>query len=75
MILGIFEMFGETMFSEKERVIFSMLTIIYVIHVQFFWHDPLAFLGLLRLGFCGMFDFPGFAMFDKVEMLFLFSII
>ena len=50
-------------------IIFSMLKIIYVIHMRLFWHGPLAFRDLHRLGLRGMFDSPGFAMFDRVGML------
>ena len=51
------------------KIILSMLIIIYIIHMRLFWHSLHAFLDLGRLGFREMFDSRGFAMFDRVGML------
>ena len=62
---------GKQDFMKRYMIIFSMLKITYVIHMRLFWHGPLAFLDLHRLSFRGMFDSPGFAMFDGAGMLIL----
>ena len=60
---------GKQDFLKMNMVMFSMLKIIYVIHMRLFWHGPLAFLDLHKLGFRGMFDSPGVVMFDRVGIL------
>ena len=67
-VLVCLRFFKNEFYLKMNKIIFRMLTIIYVIHTGLFWHGPLAFLDLRILGFCEMFDFAGFAMFDRVGM-------
>ena len=65
MILRIFEMFEKTRFSGKKKKKHDYIQHAqnYICHSYTAW--SVAFLDLRRLGFRGMFDSPGIAMFDS----------
>ena len=76
MILEMFEMFGKIRFSKKGTWLYQYAQNNVCHSYAFILAQSAAFLDLRRLGFRGMFDSPGFAMFDRVLMLnFLFYII
>ena len=67
MILEMFEMFGKMRFSEKKEQDYIQYAQNNDCHsYAVILARSAAFLDLRRLGFRGMFDSPGFAMFDRI---------